>query len=73
MKHLKDERATSAHLDLTDIEAKAEEGFEEGAFSIGLATNGNDFRDWESLAESNSGSLEAIVGLKARFGIGMPP
>lgn len=69
VKHLKDEWATSTHLDLTDIEAKAEECFEERALSIRLAPNGDDFRDRESLSEGNGGSLEAVVSLEARFGI----
>lgn len=47
VKHLEDEGAASAHLDLADIEAEAEEGFEEGALSVRLATNGDDFGDWE--------------------------
>ena len=71
MKHLKNKRAASTHLNFTDIEAKTEECFEKGALSIRLATNGNNFRDGESLAESDSSGLETVVSFKARFGIGV--
>lgn len=70
MEHLEDKGAASAHLDLADIEAEPEEGFEEGAFAIGLATDGDDLRDWECFAEGYGGGLEAVVGLKSRRGIG---
>jgi hypothetical protein len=71
VKHLKDERTASTHLDLTNIETEAEERFKEGTLSIRLTSNGNNFRNGESLAECNRGGLESVVGFKARFGIGM--
>lgn len=69
MKHLENERAASAHLNLTDIEAKAKECFEEGTLTVRLTSNCNDFRDGESLAKGHGGSLKAVVSLKARLGI----
>lgn len=69
VKHLENKRAASAHLNLTDIEAKAKECFEEGTLAVGLASNCNDFRDGESLAKCYGGSLKAVVSLKARLGI----
>lgn len=68
--HLEDEGPSSAHLDLADVEAEAEEGFQEGALAVGLPAEGDDLGDGERLAEGHGGSLEAVVGLEAGLGIG---
>ena len=70
MNHLEDEGPSSAHLDLADVEAEAEEGFQEGALAVGLPAEGDDLGDGERLAEGHGGSLEAVVGLEAGLGIG---
>lgn len=67
MNHLEDERSASAHLDLPDIKAEAEERFEEGTFSVGLSTEGNDLRDRKLLAECHCGGLQPIICLKPRL------
>ncbi|POO03199.1 hypothetical protein TorRG33x02_012600 [Trema orientale] len=68
--HLENEGATSAHLDLADIESEAEEGFEEGALAVGLATERDDLRNRKLLAEGNGGGLKPIVGLESGLGRG---
>lgn len=70
MDHLENERSASAHLDFADIEAKAEECFEERALAVRLASEGDDLRDWELLSEGHRGRLEAIVGLEPGLGVG---
>lgn len=62
--HLQNEGPSSTHLDFTHIEAKPEEGFEERAFAVGLAAEGNDFWYRELLSEGDGGRLEAVVGLE---------
>lgn len=64
MNHLQNEGPSSTHLDFTHIEAKPEEGFEERAFSVGLASEGDDFWDRDLLPEGDCGGLEAVVGLE---------
>lgn len=70
MDHLENERSTSAHLDLADIESKPQEGFQEGALAVRLAAEGDDFGDRELLAEGHRGCLQAIVGLEPGLGVG---
>ena len=68
MDHLKNKGATSAHLDLADVESESEESFEERALAVGLAAEGDNFWDRELFAKGYCGGLEAVVGLKPRFG-----
>lgn len=64
MNHLQDEGAASSHLDLPDVEAETKQRLEERALTIGLAAQGDDFRDRELLPEGDRRRLEAVVGFE---------
>lgn len=70
MKHLKNEGSASAHLNFSNVEPEPEESFEEGALSIGLASDRHDLRDREGLAERHRGTLQPVVGFKPGLGVG---
>jgi hypothetical protein len=51
MNHLEDQGAAGAHFDLAEIELEAEEGLQEGALPVRLASHRHDLRDRELLPE----------------------
>lgn len=70
MDHLENEGAASAHLDLPDVEAEAEERLQEGALPVGLPSHRHYLRDRQLLPERHRRRLEPIVRLEPRPGGG---